>query len=156
MQVKKVTFQRMKSGGRGRTENRWDVSGAGELHHRKYIFYIHGKYIKKSRRLTVRTTTDLFLVTLQSAVLQARFLLYTYQRVPHLHYLSEHGGQRLTYNWRFLLIDIAFVEGCRCFKKRFPPKNLEYKFICYIYSWPHNSSGSSKIILSTRPSWSSG
>jgi hypothetical protein len=38
-------------------------------HHRKYISYFHGKYIKKSQRLTVRATTDLFLVTLQSAVL---------------------------------------------------------------------------------------
>jgi len=27
MQVKKETFQRMESGGKGRTENRWDVSG---------------------------------------------------------------------------------------------------------------------------------
>ena len=30
MQVKKATFQRMGSGGKGRTENRWDVSGAGQ------------------------------------------------------------------------------------------------------------------------------
>jgi hypothetical protein len=29
MQVKKATFQRMVSGGKGRTENRWDVSDAG-------------------------------------------------------------------------------------------------------------------------------
>ena len=28
MQVKKATFQRMGSGGKGRTENRWYVSGA--------------------------------------------------------------------------------------------------------------------------------
>ena len=28
MQVKKVTFQRMGSGGKGRTENKWDVLGA--------------------------------------------------------------------------------------------------------------------------------
>ena len=27
MQVKKATFQRMGSDGKGRTENRWDVSG---------------------------------------------------------------------------------------------------------------------------------
>jgi len=27
MQVKKATFQRMGSGGKGRTTNRWDVSG---------------------------------------------------------------------------------------------------------------------------------
>ena len=38
------------------------------LHHRKYILYFHGMYIK-SKRLTVGTTTDLFLVTLRSAVL---------------------------------------------------------------------------------------
>ena len=42
------------------------------LHYRKYILYFHGKYIKKSRRLTVRTTTDLFLLALQSGVLYAR------------------------------------------------------------------------------------
>jgi len=39
------------------------------VHHRKYILYFHGKYIKKVQRLTVRATTDLFLVTLQNAVL---------------------------------------------------------------------------------------
>jgi len=30
MQVKKAKFQRMGSGGKGRTGNRWDVSGAGQ------------------------------------------------------------------------------------------------------------------------------
>ena len=30
MQVKKATFQRMRSGGKGKTENRSDVSGAGQ------------------------------------------------------------------------------------------------------------------------------
>jgi len=30
MQVKKATFQRMGSGGKGRTENRWAVSGVGQ------------------------------------------------------------------------------------------------------------------------------
>jgi hypothetical protein len=30
MQVKKATVQRMGSGGKGTTENRWDVSGAGQ------------------------------------------------------------------------------------------------------------------------------
>jgi len=30
MQVKKATFQRMGSSGKVRTENRWDVSGAGQ------------------------------------------------------------------------------------------------------------------------------
>jgi len=41
------------------------------LLHRKYILYFHGKYIKKSQRLTDRAT-DLFLVTLQSAALSAK------------------------------------------------------------------------------------
>ena len=48
MQVKKVTFQRMGSGGKGRTENRWDYQVQDSLHHWKYNFYFHGKYIKKS------------------------------------------------------------------------------------------------------------
>jgi len=39
----------------------------GSRHHRKYILYFHGKYTKKSKRLTVRATTDLFLMTLQLA-----------------------------------------------------------------------------------------
>jgi hypothetical protein len=30
MRVKKVTVQRMGSGEKGRTENRWDVSGEGQ------------------------------------------------------------------------------------------------------------------------------
>jgi hypothetical protein len=30
MRVKKATLQRMGSGGKGRTENRWDVSDAGQ------------------------------------------------------------------------------------------------------------------------------
>jgi len=30
MKVKRATFQRIMSGGKGRTENRWDVSGAGQ------------------------------------------------------------------------------------------------------------------------------
>jgi len=33
------------------------------------ILYFNGKYTKKSQRLTVRVTTELFLVTPQSAVL---------------------------------------------------------------------------------------
>ena len=39
------------------------------LQHRKYILHFHGKYIKKSQQLTVRATTDLFMLTMQSAVL---------------------------------------------------------------------------------------
>jgi hypothetical protein len=35
------------------------------LHHRKYILYFHVKYTKKRQRMTVRATTDLFLVTVQ-------------------------------------------------------------------------------------------
>ena len=57
MQVKKAAIQRMGSGGKGRTENRGHVSRTA------CIFYFYGKYIKKSQRLTVRATTDLFLVT---------------------------------------------------------------------------------------------
>jgi hypothetical protein len=30
VQVKMAIFQRMGSGGKGRTENRWDLSGAGQ------------------------------------------------------------------------------------------------------------------------------
>jgi hypothetical protein len=30
MQVKKATFQRIRRGGKGRTDNRWDVSGVGQ------------------------------------------------------------------------------------------------------------------------------
>jgi len=47
MQVKVVTFQRMGSGGKGRTENRWDVSGAGQSAPSE-VLYLNGKYIKKS------------------------------------------------------------------------------------------------------------
>ena len=40
MPVKKATFQRMGSGGKGRTENRWDVSGAGQSAPRKvYLIF---------------------------------------------------------------------------------------------------------------------
>jgi len=63
MLVKKATFR---SGGKGRTENRCDVSGAGQSAPPEV--YFQGKYIE-SQRLTVGATTDLFLVTLQSAVL---------------------------------------------------------------------------------------
>ena len=63
MQVKKATFQRNGSGGKGKTENRWDVSGAGQE------VYISTVSTSRSQQLTVRATTDLFLVTLRSAVL---------------------------------------------------------------------------------------
>jgi hypothetical protein len=66
MLVKKATFRTMGSGGKGRTGNRWDVSGAGVC--TTGNIYFHSKYIK-SQRLTIGATTDLFLVTLQSAVL---------------------------------------------------------------------------------------
>ena len=56
MQVKKATFQRMGSGGKGRTENRGGVSKTACT--TGSVFYFYGKYIKKSQRLTVRATTD--------------------------------------------------------------------------------------------------
>jgi hypothetical protein len=67
MQVKNATFQRTESG--GKAANRSDVSGAGQSAPPKCILYFNGKYIKKSQRLTVRATTDLFLMTLQCAVM---------------------------------------------------------------------------------------
>ena len=67
MQVKKATFQRMGSGGKGKTENRWDVSGAGQS--ATPDVYISTVSTSRSQQLTVRATTDLFLVTLRSAVL---------------------------------------------------------------------------------------
>jgi hypothetical protein len=38
----------MGSGGKGRTENRWDVSGAGQSAPPEVYLYFHGKYTKKS------------------------------------------------------------------------------------------------------------
>jgi len=67
MQVKKATFQRMESCGKGRTENRLDVSGAGQSATPE--IYISTVSTSRSQQLTVRAMTDLFLVTLQSAVL---------------------------------------------------------------------------------------
>ena len=67
MQVKKATFQRMGSGEKGKTENRWDVSGAGQSATPEV--YISTVSTSRSQQLTVRATTDLFLVTLRSAVL---------------------------------------------------------------------------------------
>jgi len=61
MQVKKATFQ-----GKGRTENRWDVSGGQSAPPEVYISTVS---TSRSQRLTVRATTDLFVVTPQSAVL---------------------------------------------------------------------------------------
>ena len=69
MQVKMATFHRMGSGGRVELKIDRLYQVQDSLHHRKYIFYFHGKYIKKSQWLTVRATTDLFLVTLLSAIL---------------------------------------------------------------------------------------
>ena len=69
MQGKAATFQRMGSGGKGRTENRWDVSGAGQS--APPAVYISTVSTSRSQRLVVRATTDLLLVTLQSAVLSA-------------------------------------------------------------------------------------
>jgi hypothetical protein len=66
MLVKKATFQRMGSAGKGRTENGWDVSGAGQSASPK-VYLIFPRYVRQ--RLTVGAVTDLFLMTLQSAVL---------------------------------------------------------------------------------------
>ena len=56
MQVKKATFQRMGSGGKGETENRWDVSGAGQSATPEV--YISTVGTSRSQQLTVRATTD--------------------------------------------------------------------------------------------------
>jgi len=63
MQVKKATFQRKKVVERVELK----IDGMYQVH--DSLHHFHGKYIKKSQRLTVRATTDLFPVTLQSAVL---------------------------------------------------------------------------------------
>jgi len=55
MQVKRATFQRMGSGGKGRTENRWDVSGAGQSATPEV--YISTVSTSKSQQLTVSATT---------------------------------------------------------------------------------------------------
>ena len=64
MQVKNATFQRKVVVERVELKIDGMCQVQDSLHHRKYILYFHGKYIKKSQRLTVRATTDLFLVTL--------------------------------------------------------------------------------------------
>ena len=65
----KTTFQRMGSGGKGRTENRWDVLGAGQSASLE-VYLIFPRYAhQECQQLTIGATTDLFLVTLQSAVL---------------------------------------------------------------------------------------
>jgi len=56
MQVKKATFQRMGSGGKGKTENRWDVSGAGQSATPEV--YISTVSTPRSQQLTVRATTS--------------------------------------------------------------------------------------------------
>jgi hypothetical protein len=50
-----------------KTDGMYQVQNS--LHHRKYILYISTVSTSRSQRLTVRATTDLLLVTLQSAVL---------------------------------------------------------------------------------------
>jgi len=61
--VTKATFQRIGS------VERVELKIDGMYQVQDSLHHIHGKYIKKSQRLTVRATTDLFLVILQSAVL---------------------------------------------------------------------------------------
>ena len=55
MQVKRATFQRMGSGGKGKPE-RWDVSGAGQSATPEV--YISTVSTSRSQQLTVRATTD--------------------------------------------------------------------------------------------------
>jgi len=69
MQVKKATFQRKEVVERVELKIDGMYQVQDSLHHRKYFLHFHGKYIKKSQRLTVRAKTDLFLVTLYCAVL---------------------------------------------------------------------------------------
>ena len=58
MQVKKATFQRKEVVERVELK----IDGMYQVHdslqHRKYTLHFHGKYIKKSLRLTVRATTS--------------------------------------------------------------------------------------------------
>ena len=57
----------MGSGRKGKTETRWDVSDVGQSATPEV--YISTVSTSRSQQLTVRATTDLFLVTLRSAVL---------------------------------------------------------------------------------------
>jgi len=68
MLVKKVTFRRMGSGGKGRNENRWDVSGAGQSAPPEVRVYLFPRCTSRESAAD-GATADLFLVTLQSAVL---------------------------------------------------------------------------------------
>ena len=56
MQVKKATFQRMGSGRKGKTENRWAVSGAGQSATPEV--YISTVNTSRSQQLTVTETTS--------------------------------------------------------------------------------------------------
>ena len=69
MQVKKATLKRKEVVEKVELKIDGMYQVHDSLHHRKYILHFHGKYIKKSQRLPVRAMTDLFLVTLKSAVL---------------------------------------------------------------------------------------
>ena len=56
MQVKRATFQRMESCGKGRTENRLDVSCAGQSATSEV--FISTVSTSRSQQLTVRATTS--------------------------------------------------------------------------------------------------
>ena len=71
-QVKKATFQRMRSGGKGRTENEWGCVKCRTVCTIGSISYISTVSTSRSQRMTVRGTTDLSVVTPHSAVLLAR------------------------------------------------------------------------------------
>jgi hypothetical protein len=65
MDVKKARFHTMGNDRKGRTENRWAASDAGQS--APPAVYLVISMVSTSRR--VRATTDLFVVALQSAVL---------------------------------------------------------------------------------------
>ena len=65
-----MTFQRMGIGGKGRTENRWDVSGAGQSASPE-VYLVFSWEVHKEELVADSTTRtrDPYLLTLQSAVL---------------------------------------------------------------------------------------
>jgi len=62
MLVTKATFQRMGSGGKGRTENGWDVSGAGQSASPK-VYLIFPRYVHQESA-SDRRSDDRFVPTL--------------------------------------------------------------------------------------------
>jgi hypothetical protein len=84
MQVKKATFQTMGSGGKGRTENRWDVSGAGQSAPPE-VYLVFPRYVQEEESAADRQSENKS-VPGDIAVLcckrdQYLVLLYTQQNV---------------------------------------------------------------------------